>query len=156
MAKVSIIGAGSMAWSMALVKDLCLTKGLKGSTVSFMDVDRKRLDVVHGLAKRFATEVKGKLRFEKTTERKKALKDADFVFNTALAGGHPSYETQRNVAEKNGYYRGIDSVDHNMVSDYPTIGGYNQLKLSLDIARDMEDICPDAWLIHTANPLFEI
>jgi alpha-galactosidase len=156
MVRVSIIGAGSMAWSMVLVKDLCLTKSLGGSTVAFMDVDNRRLDAVHGLAKRYAKEVKAKLRFEKTTDRKEVLKNADFVFNTALAGGHPSYETQRGVAEKHGYYRGIDSVDHNMVSDYPTIGGYNQLKLALDIARDMEDICPGAWLIQTANPLFEI
>lgn len=156
MVRVSIIGAGSMAWSMVLVKDLCLTKSLGGSTVAFMDVDNRRLDAVHGLAKRYAKEVKAKLRFEKTTDRKEALKNADFVFNTALAGGHPSYETQRSVAEKHGYYRGIDSVDHNMVSDYPTIGGYNQLRLALDIARDMEDLCPDAWLIQTANPLFEI
>jgi len=156
MVRISIVGAGSMAWSMVLVKDLCLTKSLGGSTVSFMDVDRKRLEVVCGLAKRYATEVKAKLRFEKTIDRKEALRDADFVFNTALAGGHANYETQRNVAEKHGYYRGIDSVDYNMVSDYPTIGGYNQLKLCLDIARDMEDICPGAWLIQTANPLFEI
>jgi alpha-galactosidase len=156
MVRISIIGAGSMAWSMVLVKDLCLTKSLAGSIVSFVDVDTKRLEVVHGLAKRYAKEVKAKLTFEKTIDRRKALKDADFVFNTVLAGGHGSYETQRKVAEKHGYYRGIDSVDHNMVSDYPTIGGYNQLKLCLDIARDMEDICPDAWLIQTANPLFEI
>lgn len=156
MVKVSIIGAGSMAWSMTLVKDVCLTNSLEGSTVSFMDVDKKRLDVVHGLAERYAAEVKAKLRFEKSVDRKKALKDADFVFNTALAGGHSNYETQRSVGEKHGYYRGIDSADNNMVSDYPTIGGFNQLKLSLDIARDMESICPDAWLIQSANPLFEI
>lgn len=156
MVKIGIIGAGSMAWSMVLVKDLCLTKSLEGSTVSFMDVDRGRLCLVYGLAKRYAREVKAKLRFERTVDRKRALEGADFVFNTALAGGHPCYEMQRRVAERHGYYRGIDSVDHNMVSDYPTIGGYNQLKLSLDIARDMENICPDAWLIHTANPLFEI
>jgi alpha-galactosidase len=156
MVRISIIGAGSMAWSMVLVKDLCLTKSLEGSTISFMDIDGKRLEIVHGLAKRYAKEAKAELMFEKTIDRREALKDADFVFNTALAGGHANYETQRNVAEKHRYYRGIDSVDHNMVCDYPTIGGYNQLKLSLDIARDMEDICPDAWLIQTANPLFEI
>jgi alpha-galactosidase len=155
MVKMSIIGAGSMAWSMILVKDICLTRDLQGSTVSFMDIDRQRLEVVYGLAKRYAKEVKANLKFEKTTDRKKALMDSDFVFNTVLAGGHNNYEIQRKVAEKCGYYRGIDSVDYNMVADYPTIGGYNQLKLFLDIARDMEDTCPDAWLIQTANPLLE-
>jgi len=43
------------------------------------------------------------------------------VFNTALPGRHENYEIQRKAAEKHGYYRGIDSVDHNMVSDYHTI-----------------------------------
>ncbi len=120
-----------------------------------MDIDRERLDVIYGLAKRYAAKVKADLKFEKTMDRKEALEDSDFVFNTALAGGHSNYEIQRKVAEKNGYYRGIDSVDHNMVSDYYTIGGYNQLKLFIDIARDMEDNCPEAWLFQSANPVFE-
>jgi len=159
MVKISIIGAGSMAWSANLIKDICLTKGLWDSTISLMDIDRKRLDTIYGLAKRYAAEVKADLRFEKTMDRKEALEDSDFVFNTVLAGararGHANYEIQRKVAEKHGYYRGIDSVDYNMVSDYYTIGGYNQLKLFMDIARDMEDICPEAWLFQTANPVFE-
>ncbi len=155
MVKISIIGAGSIAWSASLIKDICLTKSLWGSTISLMDIDRERLKVIYGLAKRYSTEVKADLKFEKTMNRKKALENADFVFNTVLAGGHNNYEIQRKVAEKNGYYRGIDSVDYNMVSDYYTIGGYNQLKLFMDIARDMEDICPEAWLFQTANPVFE-
>jgi len=155
MVKITIIGAGSMAWSANLIKDICLTKSLWDSTISLMDIDRKRLDVIYGLAKRYAAEVKADLKFEKTMDRKEALEDSDFVFNTALAGGHGNYEIQREVAEKNGYFRGIDSVDYNMVSDYYTIGGYNQLKLFMDVARDMEDVCPEAWLFQTANPVFE-
>ncbi|MDH5362100.1 MAG: alpha-glucosidase/alpha-galactosidase, partial [Aigarchaeota archaeon] len=153
--KISIIGAGSASWSLTLIKDLCLTRGLWGSTVSFMDVNKERLDMVYNLAGRYAAEVKADLKFEKTMDRGETLADADFVFNTALAGGHENYEIQRKVAEDHGYYRGIDSVDHNMVSDYHTVGGYNQLRLFLDVARDMEEICPDAWLIQTANPVFE-
>jgi alpha-galactosidase len=88
-----------------------------------VDIDTERLEVVHGLAKRYAAKTKADIAFEKTTDRKAALEGADFGFNTALAGGHENYETQRTVAEKRGYYRGIDSVDFNMVSDYYTIGG---------------------------------
>lgn len=155
MVKICVIGAGSMAWSANLIRDICLVKGLRDSTISLMDVDKKRLDVIHDLARRYADEVKADQRFEKTMDRREALNGADFVFNTVLAGGHKNYEIQRRVAEKNGYYRGVDSVDHNMVSDYYTVGGYNQLKLFMDIARDMEDICPESWLLQSANPLFE-
>ncbi|MCW4027645.1 MAG: hypothetical protein NWE76_09210, partial [Candidatus Bathyarchaeota archaeon] len=41
--KISIIGAGSATFSLSLVKDLCLTPNLQGSTVSFMDTNKQRL-----------------------------------------------------------------------------------------------------------------
>ncbi len=47
------------------------------------------------------------------------------------------------MAEKHGYYRGA------RLHDFP------QMKLFLDVARDMEIYCPNAWLIQSANPVFE-
>ena len=52
--KLSIIGAGSAIFSLRLVGDLCKTKDLSGSSVSLMDVDERRLNSVHDLAKRYA------------------------------------------------------------------------------------------------------
>jgi len=143
--KISIIGAGSAVFSMNLLRDLCLKEGLKGSTVCFMDIDKERLNVVYALAKRYAKEMKrSDLKFEKTLERKEALRDADFVINTALIGGHTNVERERKCGEKHGYYRGI------------CFGSYfHQLKLMLSVARDMEAICPDAWLIQASNPVFD-
>ena len=43
----------------------------------------------------------------------------------------------RAISEKNGYFRGINSVEWNMVSDYHTIWGYYQLKLARDIAEEI-------------------
>jgi alpha-galactosidase/6-phospho-beta-glucosidase family protein len=62
----------------------------------------------------------------------------------------------REIGEKHGYYRGIDSQEFNMVSDYYTFTNYNQLKLSLDIARMVEKYAPSSYMIQTANPVFEI
>ncbi|PNR98497.1 alpha-glucosidase [Petrotoga miotherma DSM 10691] len=160
--KISFIGAGSVRYTMKLVGDLAKTKELNGSLISFMDIDEERLNAVDNLAKRYTEEIGGNLKFEKTTNREESLKDADFVINTALyrAPGHEdgyvSYEIMRDVGEKYGYYRGIDSQEFNMVSDYYTFTNYNHLKLSLDIAKSIEKICPNAWLMQTANPVFEI
>ena len=38
--KISLIGAGSGAFSLSLIRDICLTKNLEGCTVSFMDINR--------------------------------------------------------------------------------------------------------------------
>ncbi len=154
--KVVIIGTGSVAWSAKVIRDLCLTPGLYGSEVVLVDIDKERLNLAYGFARRYATEVGAKLEFRKTVNRREALIDADFVVNMALAKGHGYYEKMRMISEKYGYYRGINSVEWNMVSDYHTIWGYYQFKLVMDIVRDMEELCPDAWLIGLANPVFEI
>mgnify|MGYP000020464811 CR=1 FL=1 len=150
--KISVIGAGSAVFSMNLVKDLCLTDGLKGSTVCFMDIDKKRLDMVYGLARRYANEVNANLKFEKTLDRSAALQDADFVINTALVTSHAMEEMERACAEKYGYYRGIVFQDF---GDFGILGScLHQLKFMLEVAEEMEDVCPDAWLIQASNPVF--
>lgn len=154
--KIGVIGAGSVAWSSTLVRDLSVTPGLSGSTVVLMDINEERLKLIHALATRYAREVKADLKFEATTDRRMAIEDADFVINTAMAMGHTYYERMRELSEKHGYYRGINSVEWNMVSDYHTVWGYYQFKLALDIARDVEDLSPEAWLLQIANPVFEL
>lgn len=153
--KISIIGAGSAVFSMRLVNDLCKTKGLAGSLISLMDIDETRLSGVYDLATRYVKELGGDLRFEKTTKLEESLRDADFVINTAMVGGHNYLERARQIGEKHGYYRGIDTQEFNMVSDYYTLSNFNQLKFFVDVARTMEKLCPNAWLLQTANPVFE-
>ena len=133
--KISFMGAGSIRYTLKLVGDLAKTKELSGSLVSLMDVDEERLEAVYDLAKRYIDEVGGNLKLEKQRIEKSRYK-ADFVINTALyrAPGHEdgyvSYEIMRDLAERYGYYRGIDSQEFNMVSDYYTFTNYNHLKLS--------------------------
>ena len=50
--KICIIGAGSAQFSLGLVKDLCLTENLRGSQVTFMDIDEERLDMIYKLGMR--------------------------------------------------------------------------------------------------------
>ncbi|RLE85993.1 MAG: alpha-glucosidase/alpha-galactosidase [Thermoprotei archaeon] len=154
--RIAIIGAGSLVWSATLIHDLCLTPDLHGSTIVFMDINKERLDIVYNFARRYASEVKANLSFEKTLNREEAIRDSDFVINTAMAKGHYYYESMREASEKCGYYRGINSTEWNMVSDYHTIWGYYQFKLALDVARDVEDHSRNAWLIQLSNPVFEL
>ena len=75
--KVTIFGAGSVVFSLGLVKDMCLTEGLKGSQICFMDIKEERLDVIYNLGKRYAEDLGADLTFERTKNREECLKDFD-------------------------------------------------------------------------------
>ncbi|MEM2795393.1 MAG: hypothetical protein QXY49_06030, partial [Thermofilaceae archaeon] len=101
--KISVIGAGSAVFSLNLIKDLVLTPNLYGATLTLMDVNVERLNAVYSLLNLFAKETDAKLIIEKTTDRKKALEDADFVINTALAAGHDRLREGWSIALSLGY-----------------------------------------------------
>jgi len=142
--KITVIGAGSATFSLGLVKDLCLTENLKGSLVSFMDINAERLENITALAERYSRELGADLRFERTTNRREALQDADFVINTADAKGHYHARALRDLTANHGYYYGAVGI-----------GAYYNFELMLGVARDMEAVCPDAWLIQSGNPVFD-
>jgi len=148
--KISIIGAGSATFSLALVKDLCLTPNLEGSTVSFMDINKERLDAVYSLCKRYADEMKIKLRLEKTLDRRESLGDADFVINTALVVGYHGYRAGWQIGFRRGYRFG---GSYHIMHDEGFWINFYQLRLFESIVNDMLDICPDAWYIKLANPV---
>ncbi|MDZ4719323.1 MAG: hypothetical protein SH847_12785 [Roseiflexaceae bacterium] len=142
--KISVIGAGSAQFSLGLVKDICLTPGLAGSLISFMDINAERLASVARLAARYANELGADLRFEHTTDRAASLRDADFVINTASVTSHQHQRAMRELTAKHGYYYGGVHL-----------GNSAQLAFMLDVAHDIERICPAAWLIQSGNPVYE-
>ena len=143
--KVTIIGAGSVVFSLGLVKDICLTPGLKGSRVCFMDIDEERLDTVYRLALRYCEDLGADLSFERTLDREAALREADFVINTATITHDEHFmKRRREVTAKHGYFYGRTGMPE-----------YHNLQLFLDVARDMERLCPEAWILLAGNPVFE-
>lgn len=142
--KVTIIGAGSVVFSLGLVKDLCLTEGLKGSKVCFMDINEEQLDVIYRLGIRYAEDLGADLEFERTLNREEALQDADFVINTATIT-HNEYfmKRRRELATEYGYFYGGTGMPE-----------YHNMQLMLDVVKDMEKICPNAWVLQAGNPVF--
>lgn len=142
--KITVVGAGSATFSLGLVKDLCLTPNLAGSLVHFMDIDADRLDMITKLAQRYSSELGSDLRIAHTLDLRTALTDADFVINTASAISHYHQRAIRELTAKYGYYYGRVNL-----------GSHQNLQLMLDVAHEMEETCPDAWLIQSGNPVYE-
>ncbi|QHW35524.1 hypothetical protein GZH47_32065 (plasmid) [Paenibacillus rhizovicinus] len=148
--KISIIGAGSGAFSLGLIRDLCLTPNLEGSTVHFMDIDSDRLEGVFALCKRYAEERGMNLHLKKTLDRREALQGADFVINTALTASHARLQEGWEIARKHGYHFG---GSYHVMYDEAFWINYYQLKFFESLTEDILEICPNAWHLMVANPV---
>lgn len=148
--KISIIGAGSAIFSLNMIRDVCLTKKLAGSTVSLMDMNKERLDAVYEICVRYAEELQGDLTVEKTTNRMECLKGADYVINTACGIGHAKWKEIWALAYEKGYRMGGSL---SIISDEAFYINFFQYRIMEEIYLDMKKVCPNAWYLLVANPV---
>jgi alpha-galactosidase len=151
MPKIALIGAGSAVFSVSLICDLCLTPNLAGSVVTFMDIDESRLDGAFNLCRRFAEEVGIQLNLERTTDRRAALQGADFVINTALGAGHHRLREGWEIGRKLGYRIGGSL---HILHDEAFWVNFYQYRLFEAFIQDILEICPNAYYLQVANPVF--
>ncbi len=147
---IAIIGAGSAVFSLGLIRDLCLTERMHGSRVRLMDIDEARLRAISRLCQRYSDELGAGIETVATTDRREALAGADFVINTALVTG---YDVQRDgweIAQRLGYrFGGSLHVMH----DEPFWINAYQLRFFDEVAREVLELCPEAWYLQVANPV---
>lgn len=149
MPKIVMIGAGSVVFTKNLVTDILLFPELQDSEIHLMDIDQDRLDTAYGLTRRIIKKLGIKARAYATLDRREALRDASYVLNTIQVGGHEATMVDFDIPEKYGLRQTI--------ADTHGIGGIfralRTIPVILDIARDMEQLCPNALLINYSNPM---
>ena len=145
MAKIVLIGAGSTVFARALLRDLFLFPELHNSTIALMDIDPERLRDSEIVAHRVAEQSGARPAIEATTDRRRALDGADYVINMIQVGGYePSTVIDFEVPKRFGLRQTI--------GDTLGIGGIMRalrtIPVMLDIARDMEELCPRALFLN--------
>jgi len=149
MTKIAFIGAGSFGFTRNLVRDILTFPLLEDATLSLMDIDAERLDYVKRAVDRIVAEGNYPAKIEATMDRVEALKDADAVICTILAGGIDVWRHDIEIPKKYG-------VDTNIGDTRGPSGIFRALRtipVMLGICRDMERHCPDAILLNYTNPM---
>ncbi len=150
MAKIAFIGAGSTVFARNLLRDIFIFPELHDVTISLMDIDPDRLRTSEIVAHRVSEAAGAHPTIEVTTDRRWALDGADYVINMIQVGGYrPSTVLDFEIPKKYGLRQTI--------GDTLGIGGIMRalrtIPVMLDIARDMEELCPDALFINYTNPM---
>ncbi len=147
--KIVIIGGGSYAWGPLFIRDVALTPALDGSAIVLQDINPQALDLVYALGQKIIQAGDTELTLHKTTRLPDALPGADFVILTITTGGLQAMRHDLEIPEKYGIYHTVGDT----VGPGGLARALRNIPVVLDIARQIEAACPDAWLLNYTNPM---
>ena len=150
MTKIAMIGAGSTVFMKNILTDILLEPPFKDCDVALQDIDAKRLKTSKLVAEKIAQNLGATPNIMATENRREALAGADYVVLMIQVGGYkPSTVIDFEIPAKYGLKQTI--------ADTLGIGGIMRglrtAPVLVDIAKDMEDVCPDALMLQYVNPM---
>ena len=151
--KVVIIGAGSAVFGLKALASIIRSERLHGLELWLVDIDEPALELMTKLAETMNRAWGAEMTINSTTHRRAALPKADFVVVSVQVG------PREEVWEKDWKI----PLKHGVRQPYAENSGpgafahtARNLPLMIDIARDMEELCPDAWYLNFVNPLIRL
>lgn len=151
--KIAVIGAGSASFGENTLAALVRSKRLHGSKLALVDHNPENLDTVFRLAQRLNAEWNAQMEISAHSQHAEALPGAEFVISAIEVGPREGLWRQdfeiplrfgvRQPYAENGGPGGFAHAARN-------IGPL------MKIVRDMEQTCPEAWLINYTNPMIRI
>ncbi len=152
--KITFMGAGSTVFARNVIGDCMCTPSLCEAEFALYDIDAQRLEeseiILKAINKNINENKATITTFLGETERKDALRGADFVINAIQVGGYePCTVIDFEIPKKYGLRQTI--------ADTMGIGGIMRALRTIPVmkafADDMEEVCPDAWLLNYSNPM---
>ena len=154
MGKITFMGAGSTVFAKNVLGDSLQTDSLRDFEIALYDIDPQRLDESYQMVcalNKNTNDNRAKItKYLGLDNRKNALRGAKFVVNAIQVGLYePCTVTDFEIPKKYGLRQTI--------ADTLGIGGIfralRTIPVLADFARDMEEVCPDAWFLNYTNPM---
>jgi alpha-galactosidase len=147
--RIVIIGGGSYQWVPKLLVDMVNTPSLANAELVLEDIDPEPLEPMAEFV-RHVVGVKGVgITVETATDQRTALAGADYVVVTISTGGFESMRHDLEIPERYGIKQSVgDSVGPGGI-----MRSLRNIPVLIGIARDMAELCPDAWMLNITNPM---
>ncbi|WP_042203896.1 6-phospho-beta-glucosidase [Paenibacillus camerounensis] len=146
--KVAVIGGGS-SYTPELIEGFILNYSTFPVTeIVLVDIQEgfHKLSIVGQLAKRMIARSGLPIELSLTLDRRSALADASFVTTQMRVGRLEARGWDETIPLKYGMIGQETTGPGGMMKALRTI------PVLLEVARDMEELCPDAWLLNFTNP----
>jgi alpha-galactosidase len=147
--RITIVGGGSYHWAPRLLADFANTPSLTAADVVLHDLDAERMKRMEELGNEIARRRSIPMKVRAEGDRRAALVGADFVITALSVGGFDSMQHDIEIPTRYGIRQPIgDSVGPGGI-----LRALRSIPVLLDIARDIADVAPEAWLVNVTNPL---
>ncbi|MFP3726976.1 6-phospho-beta-glucosidase [Priestia filamentosa] len=146
--KIATIGGGS-SYTPELVEGFIKRHDeLPIRELWLVDVEegKEKLEIVGNLAKRMVKKAGLDIDIHLTLDRREALKDADFVTTQFRVGLLDARAKDERIPLKYGVLGQETNGPGGLFK------GLRTIPVILDICRDIEELCPNAWLVNFTNP----
>ncbi|MGG1696432.1 6-phospho-beta-glucosidase [Bacillus zhangzhouensis] len=111
-----------------------------------IEAGQEKLNIVGALAKRMVEKAGLPIEVHLTLDRRAALKDADFVTTQFRVGLLEARAKDERIPLKYGV------IGQETNGPGGLFKGLRTIPVILEIVKDMEELCPDAWLVNFTNP----
>lgn len=149
MAKIAMIGAGSLIFCKTLMSDFLATPALAGSEYRLMALTHRRLDKMKDFVERMIKDNDVDATVTATTDRREALKDADYVVVMIQVGGVEAFRMDYEIPMR----YGVDNCIGDTLGPGGIFRAQRHIPALLEIAKEMRELCPNALLLNYANPM---
>ena len=149
MAKIAMIGAGSLVFCKTLMADFLATPALAGSEYRLMALTHTRLDKMQAFVQRMIKDNGIKATVTATTNRREALQGADYVVVMIQSGGVAEFQQDYEIPMK----YGVDQCIADTMGPGGVFRALRHIPNLVDIAKEMRELCPNAILFNYANPM---
>jgi len=146
--KFVFIGAGSSVFTMRLVGDLLGEKSIRSAELALVDINPTVLDITTEAVKELLAFAGRDFTVSAYTDFKQAIPDADFVFMTIATGGYERWIDDIKISTRHGVLQSVGDT----IGPGGIIRALRTIPVIVDIAKEMEKVCPDAWMINYTNP----
>ncbi len=149
MARIAMIGAGSVIFCKTLMMDIMATNGLEDSTFVLMNRTEPKLRKMEAFASEVIKENRLPSKIEATTDINQALEGADYVIVMIQVGGADAFQMDYEIPLK----YGVDECIGDSMGPGGIFRALRTIPVLVDIANKMRELCPDAYLLNYANPM---
>lgn len=149
MPKIAMIGAGSVIFCKTLMMDIMATEALADSEFALMSPTETKLRKMEAFAKDVIRENNLPSKVWATTDRRQALEGADYVIIMIQIGGADAFQLDWEIPLK----YGVDQCIGDSLGPGGVFRALRTIPVLMDIAKDVTELCPDAYLLNYANPM---